>query len=172
MWKISFASTYILPRSFTTLRSVQDDRKKRKNFVANAPLDDNEEWFKNKAPSHFQWNVFTFKGKPLKALLNALQSLPPQDEERCVALGYSSANAVRLRAPDNPLSSGWGSSLRFRVYYMVDRAKPVRPCHTDVVETCYRDLIVIDYWYKDTNFSPLLQVFKSLFHLYQDISGH
>ena len=55
---------------------------------------------------------------------------------------------------------------------MVGRAKPVRPCHRNVVETCYRDLVAIDLQHKDTNFSPLMQIFKSLFHLYQDISGH
>ena len=127
---------------------------------------------KNKASSCFQGNVFAFQGKPLRALLNASQSLPPRDGGRCVASGYSWAMRVQSSASDNPLSIGWGSLLRFRVYCMVGRAKPVRPCHRDVVETCYRDFRMIVWWYKDTKFSPLLQVSKNLFHLYQDISGH
>jgi hypothetical protein len=69
--------------------------KREKSFVANAPLDDKEEWTKNydakknKASSHFKQNIFTLKGKPLKALPNASQWPPPREGGTCVASGCS-----------------------------------------------------------------------------------
>ena len=78
-------------------------------------------------------NGFALQAKPLKALPNASQSPLPRERGTCEASDSNAMNPMRWRAADNPLSSGWGSSLRFRVYWMVGKAKPVRPCHRDEI---------------------------------------
>ena len=86
----------------------------------------------------------------------------------------SASTWVPPATADNRWSIGLRSSRRCRDYCMVDKAKPVRPCHRYVMWTCLQDFLGLTYGIKIRNYYHLSKYNSVNFTLKQtktDING-